>query len=171
MDIGGTLAKAAQLLAPGEGHISPSTFGKTGTFHKELSFQLKVGWRKSLHMFIRIYDNMFIKHDLNRMFLRLEINEFPTKIVGLAGRFASLIAYATLIQLLPGFLCQVKNITHDVHFLSGATYYLEPWCSFQHTPFLSSFMFRLDSRSSPRKKLASNLDYHISPGSLGVQTS
>jgi len=60
MDIGGTLAKAAQLLAPGEGHISPSTFGKSGTFHKELSFQLKV-----------------------------------------------------------------KDITHDVHFLSGATYYLE----------------------------------------------
>jgi hypothetical protein len=44
MDIGGTLAKAAQLLAPGESHISPSTFGKTGTFHKELSFQLKVTW-------------------------------------------------------------------------------------------------------------------------------
>lgn len=60
MDIGGTLAKAAQLLAPGEGHISPSTFGKTGTFHKELSFQLKV-----------------------------------------------------------------KDVMHDVHFLSGATYYLE----------------------------------------------
>lgn len=60
MDIGGTLAKAAQLLAPGESHISPSTFGKTGTFHKELSFQLKV-----------------------------------------------------------------KDVMHDVHFLSGATYYLE----------------------------------------------
>eukprot|EP00435_Cladocopium_sp_Y103_P074127 s24_g46.t3 len=62
MDIGGTLAKAAQLLAPGESHISPSTFGKTGTFHKELSFQLKV-----------------------------------------------------------------KDVMHDVHFLSGATYYLEAW--------------------------------------------
>ncbi|CAK9070848.1 unnamed protein product [Durusdinium trenchii] len=42
MDIGGTLAKAAQLLKPGEAHLSPSTFGKTGTFHQELSFQLKV---------------------------------------------------------------------------------------------------------------------------------
>ncbi|CAJ1425327.1 unnamed protein product [Effrenium voratum] len=60
MDIGGTLAKAAQLLSPGEGHMSPATFGKTGTFHQELSFQLT-------------------------------INEVP----------------------------------HDVHFLSGATFYLE----------------------------------------------
>ena len=60
MDIGGTLAKAAQLLKPGEAHLSPSTFGKTGTFHQELSFQLKV-----------------------------------------------------------------MEVIHDVHFLSGATYYLE----------------------------------------------
>ncbi|CAE7587111.1 PANK2 [Symbiodinium natans] len=42
LDIGGTLAKAAQLLEAGQDHMPPSTFGKTGTFHKELSFQLKL---------------------------------------------------------------------------------------------------------------------------------
>lgn len=61
MDIGGTLAKAAQLLAPGEGHISPSTFGKSGTFHKELSFQLKVGWLAKIIAHVSM--PMFIKHD------------------------------------------------------------------------------------------------------------
>jgi len=42
LDIGGTLAKAAQLLEANQDHMPPSTFGKTGTFHKELSFQLKL---------------------------------------------------------------------------------------------------------------------------------
>ena len=81
MDIGGTLAKAAQLLAPGESHISPSTFGKTGTFHKELSFQLKAR--------------------------------------NLAARIDAI--WINLINR------QVKDVMHDVHFLSGATYYLETW--------------------------------------------